>query len=657
MAIQDLGEVLKKLYSDEARAKLIYQAMDNYTMPKEYVEKAIKWYERAGKTKDAIAVATKAENKEKIVEIYERAAQFEAAADVARDIPLKARTDALYNKALETYEQEKKFDAAASLATKLMMPEKAEEFYRRAVEEYSSKELYGSAAEVAEKKGMTEWAQALYEKALGSKRAILYDWMKSNTNTGSALDENEMKAFEKVGRYEKAAEIAKRLDMQERAIEMFEKAGKWAEAGEIAEEVAFAKKRPVKKTGNKLEALIEKIKTINSSQIKFLTKTIDNYEKAGWYDSAVAVAQRAGLTETAIQVYERAGRFHDAAAIAKKAGTVKRAMDVYEKAGDYSSAANVAEKAGLLERKAFYEALHWDICFVKNEEKVNLSSHLATNLSEKIKKKYDEIAPEKHVISIYQRTKTSIENFLYDLGLSFAKDIVFRGIKYGIPMLLGTGIFSAVGSISQCHQKEKTWGEVQCSLIPAYFDKGKFCRTYQWDAHISLAEKVNNIPKGLLAGIVMAESSGNPVILNKNDDGSAGFFQIPPSVMQGYGVPLYDKKHIEEREYGKKLRKLAEMEGYEQGQLEQYDSRFGVGLSAFIVGKYLKEKHAYIEEQQKNNPLFPGNDAWDLAIASYKKPAHQIGNCAQRIRYINKVKEYQRYYLRGKHVIENHSPK
>ena len=64
---------------------------------------------------------------------------------------------------------------------------------------------------------------------------------------------------------------------------------------------------------------------------KLLVKAIEDYEKAGMFDSAAGVAVRAGKTDRANKLYDRA-------------------IEDYEKAGMFDSAADVAVRAGKTDR-------------------------------------------------------------------------------------------------------------------------------------------------------------------------------------------------------------------------------------------------------------------------------------------------------------------
>src|SRR3989338_6474964 len=90
-------------------------------------------------------------------------------------------------------------------------------------------------------------------------------------------------------------------------------------------------------------------------------------------------------------------------------------------------------------------------------------------------------------------------------------------------------------------------------------DHGRFLRVYRWDNIISKVEKQYSIPEGLLSGLAMRESYGNPLELNQGSDGGAGLFQFQPGTAREYGLKTYghSRKTGRDRNHGLKLISLA----------------------------------------------------------------------------------------------------
>jgi len=163
-------------------------------------------------------------------------------------------------------------------------------------------------------------------------------------------------------------------------------------------------------------------------------------------------------------------------------------------------------------------------------------------------------------------------------------------------------------------------------------DLGRFYRTYRWKSIIENVEKKYGLEKGILAGLIMRESGGNPLMLNAGDDGGAGGFQFQPGTAKAYDLKTFDGSESigRDRNHGEKLRRLAEENSYDYETLAQLDERFDIIKSADAAGRYLKaleDKHGSIVK----------------AVSAYNRgtPAKDPESTA----HVKGVLKYQKFYL------------
>lgn len=165
----------------------------------------------------------------------------------------------------------------------------------------------------------------------------------------------------------------------------------------------------------------------------------------------------------------------------------------------------------------------------------------------------------------------------------------------------------------------------------AYSKAGRYSRTVRWAAAIRNTEKIYGIPKGLLAGLIMQESMGNPLQLNTGDDGGAGLMMFQPGTARAYGLKTYgnSKKTGRDKIHGKALRFLVRQNDFDYQKLSQIDHRFHINKSIEAGGKFLHELHSRF-------------GSWNAAVSAYNrgKPAPIPLNT----RHVRMVKQFQNYY-------------
>lgn len=165
----------------------------------------------------------------------------------------------------------------------------------------------------------------------------------------------------------------------------------------------------------------------------------------------------------------------------------------------------------------------------------------------------------------------------------------------------------------------------------AYSKAGRYARTVRWAVPIRNTEKKYGIPEGLLAGLIMQESMGNPLQLNTGDDGGAGLMMFQPGTAQEYGLKTYgnSKKTGRDKIHGKALRFLVRQNDFDYQKLSQIDHRFHINKSIEAGGKFLHELHNRF-------------GSWNAAVSAYNrgKPAPIPLNT----RHVRMVKQFQKYY-------------
>lgn len=191
-------------------------------------------------------------------------------------------------------------------------------------------------------------------------------------------------------------------------------------------------------------------------------------------------------------------------------------------------------------------------------------------------------------------------------------------------------------------EKELTVSEIENEELPLNEPKdvitksrltthGKFERTYRWDEYIDKTEEKYGIEKGLLAGLIMRESYGNPVQLNRKGDGGAGLMMFQPGTARAYGLHVYGTSNVMGRDtnHGKDLLKIAEENNYNYEKLIQLDDRFSVPKSMDAGGKFLKD-------------LKQRFGTWDRALSAYNAGTPKIH--PEKTNHVKMTREYQKYY-------------
>lgn len=177
------------------------------------------------------------------------------------------------------------------------------------------------------------------------------------------------------------------------------------------------------------------------------------------------------------------------------------------------------------------------------------------------------------------------------------------------------------------------------TLASRHTIKGKFQRTYRWDALFDKVESKYKIEKGLLAGLCMREGYGNPLQLNSSGDGGAGMIQMQPGMAQHYGLKTYGKSKTLGRDinHGKKLKKLLGEINYDYPEAAKYDERFNPRKNIDAAGRMISE---YYKKY--------GN--WDKAISAYNVGQKKSSKVPVKTNHVKHVREFQNFYNKNDKV-------
>lgn len=192
---------------------------------------------------------------------------------------------------------------------------------------------------------------------------------------------------------------------------------------------------------------------------------------------------------------------------------------------------------------------------------------------------------------------------------------------------------TAVGGIThKIHSdREKQYNSDIKITAPYWTEHGRFERTYRWDETLDVVEDKYGLPKGLLKGLAMRESYGDPLRLNMGKDGGAGLFMFQPRIAKYYGLKVSGNSNKSSADYkhGEELKKLIKKNKYDYKKMAEIDERFDPKKSAEAAARYL------IEDYNKYH-------SWDKALSAYNQgtPAPN----AKETKHVKSVTGYQKYY-------------
>lgn len=236
------------------------------------------------------------------------------------------------------------------------------------------------------------------------------------------------------------------------------------------------------------------------------------------------------------------------------------------------------------------------------------------------------------------------------------KTILFTGISIGLAAVSFKDIartgYKAFQAVEEASYMQPILANPEVRTILSYIKQtreGRFSRAFRWDVQYEKAEEEYGIPSGILGGLAMRESYGDPLRLNNSEDGGAGLFQFQPGTAKEMGLKVYGSSTVTGRDnvHGGVLRNLVEDNHYDMAILSQYDERFSVAKSTNAAAHYLADLHKNMEGIQSSNSDCRQSDTWDLALAAYNAGARRA--CAHvHGAHVKAVHEYQQYYLQRK---------
>jgi len=169
--------------------------------------------------------------------------------------------------------------------------------------------------------------------------------------------------------------------------------------------------------------------------------------------------------------------------------------------------------------------------------------------------------------------------------------------------------------------------------------EGRFYRTLRWDSIITDTEEKYDMPPGLMAGLAMRESSGDPLQLNRGGDGGVGLWQFQPGTAKHYRLRIYGNSDAmgRDRRHGRDMRELFIESGWDYDTIARLDERVDVRKSTEAAGKFLSDLHRQHSD-------------WNKALSAYNrgKPARH----PERTEHVRKSRQYGNYYIehRGEFV-------
>ncbi len=168
--------------------------------------------------------------------------------------------------------------------------------------------------------------------------------------------------------------------------------------------------------------------------------------------------------------------------------------------------------------------------------------------------------------------------------------------------------------------------------FPAWSSEAKLYRALEYKALLSEVESKYSIEPGLLVGLMIQESSANPLALNSLGDGGAGAFQFQPGTALSLGLKVYESNPSTgpDFEHGRSLRSLVSTHEYDAYSLTEIDERFDVAKSADAAGRYLSQKYEKYGD-------------WDMALDAYRRGSAR--NNFRNTTHVMNIRKYQDMYL------------
>lgn len=103
---------------------------------------------------------------------------------------------------------------------------------------------------------------------------------------------------------------------------------------------------------------------------------------------------------------------------------------------------------------------------------------------------------------------------------------------------------------------------------------GRIQRTLRWQPIYEAVEEAYGMPRGLLAGMIMEESYGNPVQPNSSGDGGLGLVHIQGVVAEENGLNIYGSSgSSHDTRHGRQIIEMLRECGYDPACAQEHDDR------------------------------------------------------------------------------------
>ncbi len=197
--------------------------------------------------------------------------------------------------------------------------------------------------------------------------------------------------------------------------------------------------------------------------------------------------------------------------------------------------------------------------------------------------------------------------------------------------------------ISQVVLDEKDSSNLQLAAI------GRIQRTERWLPLIRQYEEKFGMPEFTLYAMVMEESYGDPLQINKYDGGAGLVHCQPASWLERKKVGpnneeakvFYDANVLASNEYGKKLENMIESAGYDLEAISKIDNRFDVKVNLYEIAEIWGEHYEYFKSLGYSNEI-----AKKAAIAAIHTGRHGVfvkpGVFSKRAkRYLRRIQQWR----------------
>jgi hypothetical protein len=153
---------------------------------------------------------------------------------------------------------------------------------------------------------------------------------------------------------------------------------------------------------------------------------------------------------------------------------------------------------------------------------------------------------------------------------------------------------------------------------------GDIQRTYRWKPVIDAVESKYGIPRGVIAGLIMQESFGDPLQPNAGGDGGIGLIHTQGTTAKNLGLDIYGtSESARDLQHGRQLKQLIDECNYVLECVAAKDGRAHPLKNLDAIARYMMQGYrAY--------------GSWDAAIQWVHGPG--FVNKKRGIRYLSRVK-------------------